>query len=83
MRARIINFLKKRPANANMIAKELGVNYTSIRYHLDLLVENKMVAKSRGSSRIAIYFLTEAMKKAYPEYVGICGKLGLDECIEK
>ncbi len=40
MRAKILLFLKDRPANAHKVAKSLIIDYKTARYHLDLLVKN-------------------------------------------
>lgn len=42
-RARIIYALKDRPMNANQLANHLSLDYTTIRHHLDVLVENKLL----------------------------------------
>ncbi|MGZ7116913.1 MAG: ArsR/SmtB family transcription factor, partial [Methanobacterium sp.] len=42
-RARIIKKLKDRPYNANQLSKELNLDYKTIRHHLRVLEENKVI----------------------------------------
>jgi hypothetical protein len=42
VRARIVKKLHERPANANQLAKELGLEYNHVRYHLDILLKNAL-----------------------------------------
>ncbi len=44
-RARILRALEDRPKNANQISEELDLDYTTIRHHLDVLMENNVVKK--------------------------------------
>lgn len=74
-RARIINALRDKPANANQLAGLLDLNYTTIRYHLDLLVKHGLVDKmERGG--VTMYYLSEEMEKYCSEFIKICEKLG-------
>lgn len=73
-RAKIVKLLHDRPANANVIAKELGFDYKAIRYHLDILVHNKILSPT-GDAHITMYFLTDEMEKSYNEFLAIYKKL--------
>ena len=57
-RARIVRALDERPRNANQLAEELGMDYTTIRHHLDVLQENNVV-RSSGDEYAAVYLFTE------------------------
>ena len=39
----ILMMLRDRPANANQLATSLRLNYKTIQYHLEILLENKLV----------------------------------------
>lgn len=61
-RYRILQALKMFDAlNAHRLARELGLDYTTVRYHLDKLVENRLVAHGEQSYQ-RTYFLTPAMQ---------------------
>lgn len=47
-RARLLRAIDERPRNANQLAADLDLDYTTIRHHLDVLVENGMVQNSGG-----------------------------------
>ena len=60
-RAKIVRTLKDRPRNANELAEILEYDYTTIRHHLDVLMDNN-VLKSTGSGYGNVYSLTDAAK---------------------
>ncbi|MFB6183829.1 MAG: winged helix-turn-helix domain-containing protein [Haloarculaceae archaeon] len=45
-RARILRLLDERPRNANQLADELDLDYTTVRHHLDVLADNNVVTDS-------------------------------------
>jgi DNA-binding transcriptional ArsR family regulator len=57
-RVRIIRSLDERPRNANQLAEDVGVDYNTVRHHLDLLVEHNVLEKG-GEDYGALYFLTD------------------------
>ena len=61
-RARILRAIDERPRNANQLADELGFDYTTIRHHLDVLMENNAVEKS-GDEYAAVYTLTDQVRE--------------------
>ena len=60
-RVRILRALDARPRNANRLAEELDVEYTTVRHHLDVLMENNLVRRS-GDDYGAIYRFTEQLE---------------------
>lgn len=61
-RAKIIEALSKTPANANQLTEKLGYDYKTIRHHLDVLMDNKLITVV-GERYGAVYFLTDTMEK--------------------
>ena len=59
-RIEIVRALRERPRNANELATDLAYDYTTIRHHLDVLVENN-VLRSVGDGYGDVYLLSEAM----------------------
>lgn len=47
-RANIISIVRQRPLNANQLAKELGMDYKTVEYHLRVLVKNNMLSAGEG-----------------------------------
>ncbi len=45
-RARILQALEERPRNANQLADDLDLAYNTVRHHLEVLEENRIVTKS-------------------------------------
>ena len=60
-RVRILRALDKRPQNANQLAEELEMDYTTIRHHLDVLMKNNVVRRS-GDEYAAVYLFTSQVK---------------------
>ena len=78
MRARIIMALKESPMNANQLANLLGVDYRTIRHHLEILEKNKIIA-SVGEKYAVTYFLTPLMEDNYSVFEEIWKKSGKKE----
>ncbi|WP_435152097.1 winged helix-turn-helix domain-containing protein [Haladaptatus sp. DFWS20] len=60
-RVRILRALDRRPQNANQLATELDLDYTTIRHHLDVLMENNVV-KRTDDDYAAVYLFTEQVR---------------------
>ena len=63
-RARIIRALKERPYNANQLTELLGLDYKTVRHHLKVLQDNKIIT-SAGDRYGTVYFLSPEMEKEY------------------
>ena len=63
-RARIIRAFKERPYNANQLAELLGLDYKTVRHHLKVLQDNKVII-SAGERYGTVYFLSSYMEKEY------------------
>jgi len=73
-RARIILALKEQPKNASQLAKNLKLDYKTVRHHLDVLVENKLLVRV-GDKYAATYFLSSELEYNYKTFKEICGKV--------
>ena len=60
-RVEIIDALIERPRNANELATHLGYDYTTVRHHLAVLEDNRVV-RSAGTGYGDVYLLTEAVE---------------------
>lgn len=60
-RAKIINTLYDRPYNANQLAEKLGLDYKTIRHHLKILNDNKVITSSGGKYG-SMYFLSPQLE---------------------
>lgn len=56
-RVRILKAVDDRPRNANQLADELDVDYTTIQHHVEVLMENDILKKS-GDEYGAVYMPT-------------------------
>lgn len=65
-RARIIESLRARPANANQLAEALRLDYRTIRHHLDLLERNGLLTRPAGDAYASPYFLSAYLEGNYP-----------------
>lgn len=78
MRAQIILALKDSPRNANQLANLLGVDYRTIRHHLEILEKNRIVV-SAGNKYGVTYFLSSEMEENYSVFEEIWEKFGKKE----
>lgn len=60
-RTRLLSSLAEHPRNANELANELDLDYTTIRHHLDILCENNVV-KRTDNEYGAVYLVTDQVK---------------------
>jgi DNA-binding transcriptional ArsR family regulator len=63
-RARIIVTLKENPQNANQLATLLGMDYRTIRHHLNVLQKNKIIT-TVGEGYGMTYFLSQTIEENY------------------
>lgn len=75
VRSTIISTLKEEPMNVNQLAQRLGHDYSTIRHHLDVLMENRLVEVA-GAKYGQLYFLSTALQENYAEFIAILGKSG-------
>lgn len=61
-RIRMLRALDDRPWNANQLASELDLDYTTIRHHLDVLTDHGLVENS-GDGYGAVYTLSDRVRK--------------------
>lgn len=57
-RARIIRVLDDRPHNANQLASQLDLEYNTVRYHLDMLIDHGIL-ETGPNDYGKLYFLTD------------------------
>jgi DNA-binding transcriptional ArsR family regulator len=57
-RVRILRAVDDRPRNANQLADHLGLDYTTVRHHLDVLREHDIVGRT-GDDYGTVYYPTE------------------------
>jgi DNA-binding transcriptional ArsR family regulator len=77
-RVRIVRALEQRPRNANELAKELDLDYTTIRHHLDVLMENNVVRRS-GDEYAAVYLFTDQLRSNWDTVEEILDAVDGDE----
>lgn len=74
-RARILSRLKDRPYNANALARELDLDYKTVRHHLGVLRRNDLVMASEEEGS-TLYFLTPSMLHYWEDFEEIREKVG-------
>ena len=72
-RAKIIKMLKERPYNAHQLAKELNLDYKTVRHHIKILKENNVI-KATGDTYSKLYFLSENVESNYDIFQEIWDK---------
>lgn len=59
-RIKLLRAILAKPLNANQLTKELDVDYTTVRHHLDILVKNG-VLEAVGEKYGAIFYLSKSL----------------------
>jgi DNA-binding transcriptional ArsR family regulator len=73
-RARIIRALKEQPYNANQLTEVLGLDYKTVRHHLKLLMDNKIIT-TVGERYGTVYFLSPEMEEEYEVFKDFLDKV--------
>ena len=73
-RAKIIQALNQTPQNANQLANLLGMDYRTIRHHLQVLEKNRLIT-SAGEGYGTTYFLSPVMEENYAMFEEIVNKI--------
>jgi len=74
-RWRIIEAIKKEPLNANQLCNLLGVDYRTIRHHLDVLEKNRLIT-AVGDHYGKVYFVSQELEQNFVDFEEIWNKLG-------
>jgi DNA-binding transcriptional ArsR family regulator len=69
-RAHILGAIKERPRNAQQLSQALELDYTTVRHHLKVLEQNRIVI-TEGDPYGKLYFLSDAMEAHWPELEAI------------
>jgi len=64
VRANILLLLKERPMNANQLATQMQLDYKTIRHHLGVLTENKLL-EFGGGNYGSMYFLSPQLESNF------------------
>jgi len=64
-RARILETLRARPHNAHQLSESLGLDYRTVRHHLDLLQKNGLITRPAGDAYASPYFLSAYLEANY------------------
>jgi DNA-binding transcriptional ArsR family regulator len=75
LRGVILATLKDEPMNANQLKQRLGYDYSTIKHHLDVLTENKLV-EPVGGKYGQVYFLSPLLQENYGNFLEILGRFG-------
>ncbi len=74
-RGRIITLLRGRPYNAHQVARELRLDYKTVRHHIDVLLENQLLT-ARGDGYGRMFFLSPMLETNFPLFEEIWGEIG-------
>ena len=74
-RARILEALHERPYNANQLSEALGLDYRTIRHHLELLQRNGLVSRPTGDAYASPYFVSSYLEGNYTIFEEIRKKM--------
>ena len=74
-RVRIIQAINETPQNANQLAKLLGLDYRTIRHHLEVLEKNRIITSAGEGGYGTTYFLSPVMEENYALFEEILKKI--------
>ena len=77
-RGKILECLSKQPMNANELAKELSMDYKTIRHHLKVLSKNSLVS-TMGEGYATMYYISELLEQHVGLFYEIWEEIGKKE----
>ncbi len=75
-RARILWSLHDRPRNANDLATQLGLDYKTVRHHLNVLHENDFVMTLGDVTYGILYSLSPRLQVHFDDFLEIWRRIG-------
>jgi DNA-binding transcriptional ArsR family regulator len=73
-RGKIIEAIKDEPLNANQLCNLLGVDYRTVRHHLDVLEKNHLIV-AVGEHYGKVYFLSQDLEMNFEDFEEIWDKI--------
>ena len=74
-RARILIALRDQPLNTNQLSERVGLNYKTVRHHLDVLEKNELVVPV-GKRYGKMFFISPLMEREWEEFESILAEIG-------
>jgi DNA-binding transcriptional ArsR family regulator len=74
-RALILTALRERPSNANDLASRLGLDYKTVRHHLEVLRENDFVMLLGERGYAVLYSLSPHLQFHFDQFLDIWRRL--------
>jgi DNA-binding transcriptional ArsR family regulator len=74
-RGRILKTLRERPLNANDLSGRLGLDYKTVRHHLDVLRENDCVMTLGSEGYGLLYTLSPRLQSHFEDFEAIWRRL--------
>ena len=64
-RAQVLGAIRQGPRNAQQLSQALGLDYTTVRHHLKVLEQNRVVV-TEGETYGKLYFVSDSMEAHWP-----------------
>jgi DNA-binding transcriptional ArsR family regulator len=72
-RSLVLDAIKEEPRNAQQLSEALGLDYTTVRHHLKVLEQNRIIV-TEGDSYGKLYFLSDSMEAHWSNLQAILEK---------
>ena len=72
-RAEVLRAVREQPRNAQQLSQALGLDYTTVRHRLRVLVDNRVVV-TEGETYGKLYFVSDSMDAHWPALEAILEK---------
>jgi DNA-binding transcriptional ArsR family regulator len=69
-RSLVLNAVREEPRNAQQLSEALGLDYTTVRHHLRVMEQNRIVV-TEGNSYGKLYFPSDSMEAHWSQFEAI------------
>jgi len=74
-RALVLTAIREEPRNAQQLSEALKLDYTTVRHHLKVLEQNRIVV-TEGNSYGKLYFVSDSMEAHWQSLQSIMARAG-------
>jgi PAS domain S-box-containing protein len=82
-RINIINALQERPYNMNQLSNKLGLNYRTIKHHIDILLKEELLTTAKKGKYGNVFFISPDLEANWNIFEKILNKINKQDYLKE